>query len=73
MIPHVLDTPAVEAALEEVVLNREFQLASAASRTGGRKVLVYCVGRKTFTVKETNSKDLNTQSAEMAAVFYSER
>lgn len=70
---HTLDTAAVMAALEEVVLDREFTLASGESATGGRKLLTYSPGRKVFTIKETTAKDLECGSAEMAANYYSDR
>lgn len=71
-VPHVLDGPAVLAALEEVAF-REFTLASGESRTGGLKMLTYHTGRRIFTVKETTAPDVECNTANTAAEVYSAR
>lgn len=68
-----ITTSAVEEALNEIIMDREFTLASGPSSSGGRKILTYAPGRKVFTVKETTAKDLECGTAEMAATIYSER
>lgn len=72
MNPHTLDAAAIEAAVEEVC-RREFMLASAVARNGGRKRLFYDASREIFIIRSTNEKDLECQQADMAATFYSER
>ena len=72
MEPHSLDTPAVMAALEEVVM-RDFVLASGQSNGGGIKKLLYHPGRKVYRIVETTAKDIECGTAEMAAIFYTER
>lgn len=72
MKAHELDTAAVETAIEEVVM-RDFVIASAEGRAGGWKKLYYNPGTKVFTIQTTGQRPIEVQTADMAAVCYSER